>query len=153
MREIKDALRLITLGTYVIGTKYGDRENLMTAAWLTQVSSNPASLAIAIGKTHYTAELIDCAGCFSVSILTEIQHDIAIRCGFTSGRNTNKMMNEITNYSKNSMPVIQDAAAYLDCQVVNKIDANDHVLYIAKVIDAELKSRNTLTYNFDIFFK
>lgn len=56
--QIEKALDLLTHGVYIIGVKYGPKINGMTAAWVNQVSSKPPMVSVAIGKTHYTSELI-----------------------------------------------------------------------------------------------
>jgi len=37
--EIKEVIKLLTHGVYIIGVKYGSKINGMTAAWVNQVSS------------------------------------------------------------------------------------------------------------------
>lgn len=153
MDEIGRAMNLITLGVYVIGVKTPEKSNLMTAAWLTQVSSDPQTLLVAIGKTHYTADLIGTAGCFTVSILTGQQHKIAKNCGFASGRNADKLAKVQFGYSKSGIPVVDGAAAHLECQVTQWYEVEDHVLFIGKVVDAAVYSASTMTYQYDDFFK
>ena len=82
----KKALEKLTLGVYAIGAKAGDRENIMTAAWLTQAVYEPASLLVSLSRGHYTTELIDESGMFSVSVFSDEQFDEAHTCGFVSGR-------------------------------------------------------------------
>lgn len=79
-------VRKVTCGVYIIGVKAGERTNGMTAAWVTQVSMIPPMICVSINKRHFTAELIDKAGCFSVSVLSEDCYELAVRCGFGSGR-------------------------------------------------------------------
>jgi len=56
--QIEKVLDLLTHGVYIVGVKYGSKINGMTAAWVNQVSSQPPMISVAIGKTHYTSELI-----------------------------------------------------------------------------------------------
>ena len=68
-KAVQKAMNGITHGVYVIGVHTQEKDNLMTAAWLCQISSSPAMLAVAVSKGHLTAELIEKAGCFTVSVL------------------------------------------------------------------------------------
>ena len=45
-------------GLYVVGSRNGDRRNLMTLNWCTQVSFDPKLLGISVEKTAVTHELI-----------------------------------------------------------------------------------------------
>ena len=44
---IAKAMNTITHGVYVLGVHTEEKDDLMTAAWLCQVSSSPAVLAVA----------------------------------------------------------------------------------------------------------
>ena len=67
MKELLHCMDAIPQGVYLVGTKKGEGYNLMTAAFVTQVSFNPASLAVSVAKPHYTAELIQAQGEFTLS--------------------------------------------------------------------------------------
>ena len=58
MKEILKCMDKIPQGVFLVGTKKGEGYNLMTAAFVTQVSFNPASIAVSVANNHYTAELI-----------------------------------------------------------------------------------------------
>ncbi|QQY80305.1 flavin reductase like protein [Keratinibaculum paraultunense] len=57
---INDAHRLINTGCVLLVTSADeDRENVMTLAWHTPVSSKPLLLGIAVAASHFTTELIN----------------------------------------------------------------------------------------------
>src|SRR3954469_6963880 len=56
-------------GLYVIGSREGDRRNLMTANWVTQVSFDPKLLAVSIEKEAVTHELIAASNAFTVNTI------------------------------------------------------------------------------------
>ena len=59
---IKNAMSAITHGVYVLGVHTPEKDNLMTAAWLCQVSGAPPTLAVAVSSKHLTTQLISHAG-------------------------------------------------------------------------------------------
>lgn len=73
MKEILKCMDKIPQGVFLVGTKKGEGYNLMTAAFVTQVSFNPASIAVSVANNHYTAELIREQERFSLSVLAEGQ--------------------------------------------------------------------------------
>ena len=73
MSEKSVCMDAIPQGVFILGTRMGDSYNLMTAAFVTQVSFNPCSVAVSVANNHYTAELIAQQGQFSLSVLAEGQ--------------------------------------------------------------------------------
>ena len=57
-------------GLYVIGSRAGDRRNLMTCSWVMQVATSPKLVAAAIERSSVTLELIEQSGCFTISVLS-----------------------------------------------------------------------------------
>src|SRR6266851_9347206 len=68
-------------GLYVVGSRDGDRRNLMTLNWATQVSSEPKLLGIGVEKEAFTHELIERGRVFSLCIVS--REDRAIVRKFT----------------------------------------------------------------------
>lgn len=136
---------VLTQGVYLIGVKDSGKINFMTAAWITQISGNPKKILIAVGKNHYTAEMIRRAGIFSVNALAEGQEELARKCGYTSGRKTDK--SEGVDYEmEDGVPVVYDTAGYLWCTLTGEIDEGDHVLFIGTVKSGAKMAKKPLVY-------
>jgi len=150
--KIDKVLDLLTHGVYIIGVKYGSKINGMTAAWVNQVSSQPPMISIAIGKTHYTSELISQAKSFSVNILSPNQMELARKCGFSSGRDQDKLIDEELTYQATGAPILSNCSAYLDCKLSHQFEVGDHVLFIGTVIKANSNNKPVLIYKSDDFF-
>ena len=130
------AMSTLTHGVYILGVHTPEKDNLMTAAWLCQVSSAPAMLAVAVSSGHLTEDLIRKAEKFTVSVLGENQKSSAMACGSASGRNTDKIALVNVKYTQSGIPVIDGALAQMECRVVdiNTVVGN-HTIFIAEVID------------------
>jgi len=150
--KIDKVLDLLTHGVYIIGVKYVSKINGMTAAWVNQVSSQPPMISIAIGKTHYTSELISQAKSFSVNILSPNQMELARKCGFSSGRDQDKLIDEELTYQATGAPILSNCSAYLDCKLSHQFEVGDHVLFIGTVIKANSNNKPVLIYKSDDFF-
>ncbi|MBA7514510.1 High molecular weight rubredoxin [subsurface metagenome] len=149
---IREVIDLLTHGVYIIGVKHESKINGMTAAWVNQVSSQPPMISVAIGKSHYTSELIPKAKSFSVNILSPDQIEIARKCGFVSGRNQNKLREEELTYQATGAPILINCTAYLDCKLYHQIEVGDHILFIGIVIKADSKNKPVLIYRSSDFF-
>lgn len=141
----------VTLGIYLLGVKDDEKVNFMTAAWLTQISSSPKTILVAVGKNHYTAEMIRNAKQFSVNVLAKGQEELAKKCGSVSGRNTDKSAG--MDYElEQGVPVVKDTAAVLKCTLEKEIKMGDHVLFAARVEDGCNYGKTPLTYNEKQYF-
>lgn len=145
--EISSAMTGITHGVYVIGTNSSERKNLMTAAWLVQVSGKPPMIAVAVSKGHYTAELIKESEKFSISVLGPEQKDIALKCGSVSGRSSDKLVKVEHVIKGSGLPYVKGAAMYLECMLSKIFEVNDHYLFVGVVTAGEKISDKRLLYN------
>jgi flavin reductase (DIM6/NTAB) family NADH-FMN oxidoreductase RutF len=85
------ANRLINHGPTVLVTGgHGHQANIMTAAWIMPASHTPPMLAVAIGPTRHSHQLIIEGGEFGVNIPAAGLLEAVWTCGTTSGRKGNK---------------------------------------------------------------
>lgn len=141
----------ITQGVYILGVKDAGKINFMTAAWITQVSANPNKLLVAVGKSHFTAEMIRNVREFSVNVLGVGQEALAKKCGSVSGRNTDKSL-EVDYEFADGIPVMKDVAARLFCTLDKEIQDEDHILFIAIVKDGQSYEKQSLIYDENEYF-
>lgn len=153
MSELRTAMSALTHGVYVLGVHTPEKDNLMTCAWLSQVSGAPPMLMAAVATNHLTAQLIPQAGRFSVSVLKQDQKYLALKNGQGSGRNCERTLETSVVYSESGCPLVQGAAAHLECRLVNTVVCNDHTLFIGEVVRGKVYDANTLVYREKEFFK
>ncbi|MGL6200782.1 MAG: flavin reductase family protein [Lachnospiraceae bacterium] len=150
-----DKIRLmdtVTQGVYIVGTKMKDTYNLMTAAWLMQVSFNPCRIALSIERTHYTAELIKNQGLFTISVLAKGQESVAKACGFQSGRTVDKSKHVAFEVTDKDLPIIKGCHAYLTCKISEDFDIGDHFLFVAEIQDGNIINSQPLKYSSETYF-
>lgn len=136
--HIKDTLKRMPYGFYAITTKAGQDVNAMVANWVMQTSFSPRLLTVAIQKDSYTRGLIEQGGVFAVNLFRQEGRDALMP--FTKGRakRPDKMENaRYTSGPQTGCPVLEGAAAYLECKVVAIHDTGgDHELIVGEVVDA-----------------
>ncbi len=135
MKDIEKAMRLITSGVYVVTTRLDSRANGLTVAWLSRASFSPPLISVSIGKTRFTHDLVKKSRVLAVNVLAEGQEDIARHFGFRSGREVDKFAGLETRTAITGSPILQGIAAYLDCRVVGEIEAGDHTIFVAEVVE------------------
>jgi len=141
----------ISYGLYVICSKNKDKINGQIANAIFQVTAEPKTIAVSINKQNLTHEFIKKSKVFSVSILAENTPMKFIGTfGFKSGREINKFADVKYKFGKTKTPIVLDnALAYLEARVTDKIDIGTHTIFIGKVEDSEiLTDGNPMTYEF-----
>jgi flavin reductase (DIM6/NTAB) family NADH-FMN oxidoreductase RutF len=130
--------RRLTLGVYVVGVADGQRRDAFTAAWLTQVSFDPLLLAVSINPDNASYELLHATGGFTVNVLKEGQLELARRFGTRSGRDEDKLAGIRWRPALVGAPILEDALAYFDCELMGRTRAGDHELVLGRVLDGKI---------------
>jgi flavin reductase (DIM6/NTAB) family NADH-FMN oxidoreductase RutF len=145
---VLDLFRRLSSGVYVIGVAHDGRSNAFTAAWLTQVSFDPLLVALSINPENYSFSLIQQSGVFAVNVLGKGQLDMARHFGTQSGRHINKLAGQRWRPGTLGAPLLEAAAAYLECRVVDMRTAGDHQLAVGLVVGGEVldEAAEPMTY-------
>jgi flavin reductase (DIM6/NTAB) family NADH-FMN oxidoreductase RutF len=124
-------------GLYVIGSRHGDRLNLMTANWVTQVSFDPKLVAVSVEKEALTHGLITDGRAFAVNIVS--REDRAIVRKFTKPVEVDLVASTLNGFAfhaaRTGAPVLDQAVAYVDCALRQAVDVGDHTLFLGEVVD------------------
>lgn len=141
------AFHKLSYGVYIISTLDGERPTGCTANSAMQITSEPATIAISINHNNYTNSCIQKTGKFAISILAEDSApDIIGTFGFQSGKNADKFAS-VAHRMVCGLPVVEDACAYIVCEVIDKMETETHTVFLGKVLDSDmLKKSNSMTY-------
>ncbi len=137
--NVQQVLGKILHGVCIIGARYNDRVNGMTAAWVSQVSFEPVLVMVAIGKERHTHKMIEGSGLFSINVLDENQIDLAKHFGFKSGKDIDKFSDIPYETIASGCPVLKDCLVYLECKVVGAYEAGDHTLFVGEILSSAAK--------------
>jgi flavin reductase (DIM6/NTAB) family NADH-FMN oxidoreductase RutF len=124
---------LYPMTTFLITSRYKDKNNAMAANWVMPVSFNPFLVAVAIGKSRYTYELIKKSKYFGIAVPPYEMKDFVLACGSESGKNADKFEKYKIKFEIDDVPVIK-GCDNLICKVVDEVEAGDHVIFIGEVI-------------------
>ena len=133
-----ELFRRLTCGVYVIGAAHGGRRDGFTAAWLVQVSFEPLLLALSVNPGNATYPLLSESGRFTVSVLAQGQEELARAFGTRSGRDQDKLAGVAWRAGEGGAPILTDALAWFECEVVERRPAGDHALVVARVIGGDV---------------
>lgn len=138
MTDVADLFHRLTAGVYVVGVADGERRNAFTAAWLIQVSFDPLLLALSVNPGHASYPLLVGGGGFSVSVLSREQQNLARHFGTRSARETDKLAGVPWRAGRTGAPILDQALAYFECRVIQRVPAGDHEIVIARPVTGEI---------------
>lgn len=128
-------LKSITTGVYVLTAHSQGKVNGATVAWVSPVSFEPQLVMAALAGVRYSHELVKQSGYFGLNVLAKDQVELGKHFGFKSGRDTDKMSGISYETSENGLPILSDAAAYIECRVVSTYPAGEHTLFVGEVVE------------------
>lgn len=134
--KLAPLFRTLTHGVYVVGVASGDRSNAFTAAWVMQVSFDPPMLALSINPGHSSHDLLQQDRVFTVNVLESGQQALALHFGQRAS--VNKLDGVDWRPSRRGAPVLADALAWFECELVSECEAGDHVIALGQVINGDL---------------
>jgi flavin reductase (DIM6/NTAB) family NADH-FMN oxidoreductase RutF len=125
-------------GLYVIGARDGDERNLMTANWVTQVSFAPKLVGVSVEKEARTHTLVSGGRAFVVNIVS--REDRAIVRRFTKPVEHDAAAHTLNGFAfhdgRTGAPILDQAVAFVDCELRDEVDAGDHTLFLGEVVDS-----------------
>lgn len=137
-------------GLFVVGSRAGDRRNLMTCNWVMQVATAPKLVAVSVERGSVTRQLIEQGGSFSVSVLARSDRALvrrfvkpvdAVELDATGAASS--LQGVPVHEVAGGLPCVGSALSWFACAVRHTIrwDGEDpdapasHVLVVGEVID------------------
>lgn len=137
-RQLSAALGRIPSGLFIVTSAYQGVETGMLASWVQQCAFEPpcVSLAIKRGRPIHTW-LLAGAG-FVVNILDDGQTDMVAHFGRGFSPEQPAFEGLEVERSPGELPVLREALAYLECQVISHHTVGDHDLILGRVVSGRV---------------
>lgn len=133
------ALRMLPHPVFLVGCSFEGNLHVFMGTWLTQVSFKPPLVALGCRKESGSHEMIRKSGLFSINLLDRTQTDVAM--AFLKGAqfrgNTVNGFEFTTNGT--GAPLLKNAAAVLECRVVQEAEGGDHRVFVGEVVFANTR--------------
>lgn len=147
----RKAMYKLTYGLFILTAREGEKDNGCIVNTVTQVTTEPNRITVAVNKKNYTHDMIKRTGVFNVSILTEhSKFDTFKHWGFQSGAKVNKLEEISFQRAENGIVYMTDTCnAYISAKVISATDLGTHTLFLADVTDAHaLSDDESVTYSY-----
>jgi flavin reductase (DIM6/NTAB) family NADH-FMN oxidoreductase RutF len=123
-------------GVSVVTTGRDGNFHAITINSLTSVSLEPTLLLICLDQGSRTLPLAAESGVFNINILREDQEHISRL--FASKSASHALSDVDFELGALGAPLIGGCLAYLQCRVVDQMEAGDHTILLAEVVHAEM---------------
>jgi flavin reductase (DIM6/NTAB) family NADH-FMN oxidoreductase RutF len=135
---------------YVISVNAQGEPSGMIASWVIQTSFNPPLIAVSIGKTRFTYNLIKDSKEFVIAVPNEKLKEAIRIFGLKSGANINKFKETNLKTKKASFvksPLLADATINYECKLLQIVDTGDHSIFIGEVMAAWMNKNKKVLLN------
>ena len=138
-KQIGNVLARLDYGVHVVTMGEGETGNALTVSWLTQVSSDPPMVALAIKSSHQSARLVKEAGSFAVNFLA-IHHESLAKTYYGPAESGYDKLkgSSLAKAPVTGSPLLSGAVGFLDCKIAQQLVAGDHTIFVGEVVAAEL---------------
>lgn len=137
-------MRNVAASVTVIATSLDGKHHGMTATAVCSVSADPPTILIVVNRSTRTHPMIAATKYFAISVLA--QHQQVIGRNFAS-RLDHPFDGIAYRIGSSGSPIIEEAAAHLECEAISAIDVASHTIFIGRVIGGEVSSGHPLLYH------
>lgn len=143
--DLDKALGRISGGLYIITAQKGNVSGAMLASWVAQASFKPLGISIAVAKDRAIESLMHVDDKFVLNVLEEGNYQALMRHflkRFPPG--ADRFAGIKTQPATNGCPILTDALAYLECEVVSRMELSDHYIVYASVDTGRVSKADAL---------
>ncbi|MGB7412697.1 MAG: diflavin flavoprotein [Thermosynechococcaceae cyanobacterium] len=144
--DLEKALGRISGGLYIITAQKGKLTGAMLASWVAQASFDPPGFTVAVAKDRAIESLMQVGDRFVLNIL-EADNYSALMSHFLKRfpPGADRFAGVKTREAENGSPILGDALAYLECDVVSRMECSDHWLVYSQVKVGKVSNLDSLT--------
>lgn len=136
----RQVYRLISTGpVMLLTTQFRGQPNVMTLGWSTPLAGSEALIGVAVAPTRLSHEFISKTDEFGLNVMHVDLMSRVYYCGTHSGRDLDKWETAPLTPAEPeeiASPLVDEALAWLECAVVNRLSVGDHTLFVAEVLRA-----------------
>lgn len=124
--------------------RIGEKPNIITAAWVGTICSDPAMLSVSIRKERYSYGIIKETKDFVVNLVTKELVYAADYCGVKSGRDVDKFVEMKLTPQKMehiNAPGILQSPVNLECVVKDIISLGSHYMFLSEIAGVTVDER------------
>jgi flavin reductase (DIM6/NTAB) family NADH-FMN oxidoreductase RutF len=142
-RHSRRVLWALPTGLYLVGSRFEEAANLMTANLVVQVCLEPKLVAVALEASSVTAGLVAQGGAFSVSLLARADRDVVrrfVKPVTDIGRDPQGIITSMAGHpvqvvSRFNLPILAAATSHIICALTEQHVLGSHTLCVGEVVE------------------
>jgi flavin reductase (DIM6/NTAB) family NADH-FMN oxidoreductase RutF/DNA-binding GntR family transcriptional regulator len=142
-RTFRHVVGHLASGVTVITTADAGERFGMTASSVTSLSADPALMLACLNNAVPTADAVSRNGHYVVNVLGQGHGELAQRFAMPSD---DKFAGVSVHEGVTGLPLITDALAHIECEVVERVVGGTHTIFIGRVLSAAAGPGEPLTY-------
>jgi flavin reductase (DIM6/NTAB) family NADH-FMN oxidoreductase RutF len=141
--DFRETLSRVPSPVTIVTTLAGGRAHATTVSAFTSLSADPPLVLVALDRNSDLLDLLHRTHRFAVNLLACDQADIGLDC---AKKGADKLAS-VHWHSEDGLPWIEDAAAWLACEVEEILPGGDHEIVIGRVTACETGADEPLVYH------
>lgn len=138
-QDRKTALRMIPYGIYVMTAEAkGEAPAAATVNWVTQTSFAPPLVAVGVKTDSGVYAATKASGHFVLNMLGKGQQGAAFTFFKPAELEDGKLSGESISWAGNGAPILNSAAAAIECKLVQIVEVGDHHTFIGEVTSVHI---------------
>lgn len=144
--DLDKALGRLSGGLYIITAQKNDAASAMLASWVAQASLQPLGISIAVAKDRAIESFMHVGDRFVLNVLEEGNYQPLMKHFLKRFPPGGDRFAGIKTYpAANGSPILADALAYLECEVVSRMECSDHWIVYSRVDTGRVSRPDSLT--------
>lgn len=144
--SLEKALGRVSSGLYIITAKKGEITSAMLASWVNQASFQPLGVSIAVAKDRAIESFMQVGDRFVLNVLEEGKHLKLMKQflkRFPPG--VDRFAGVDTQPASDGSPILSGSLAYMECQVVSRMETSDHWIVYSTVSEGKVANADGRT--------
>ncbi|MEL7512113.1 MAG: diflavin flavoprotein [Cyanobacteria bacterium J06554_3] len=144
--SVEKAIGRLVGSMCIVTAKQGDISSAMLASWVAQATFTPPGFTVAVAKERAVETLMHKGESFVLNILAEGKHLRPMKHFLKPfGPGENRFEGVDTRETEDGQLILEEAIAYLKCEVAGRMDCGDHWVVYATVNGGEVLDNNAKT--------
>ncbi len=144
--DLEKALGRVSGGLYILTAQKGDVKGAMLASWVAQASFEPLGFTVAVAKDRAIESLMQVGDRFVLNVLEEGKHLPLMKHflkRFPPG--ADRFAGVKVQIATSGSPILTDALAYMDCEVMSRMECSDHWIVYSQVTTGRVSNPEGMT--------
>jgi flavin reductase (DIM6/NTAB) family NADH-FMN oxidoreductase RutF len=133
-QALGNALGKIPSGVFIVTMARDGEESALLASWVQQCSFDPPCISVAVRPDRPICRLLTEGSCFTLNILDDSQTDMIAHFGRGFEPGAPAFDGIDVERPAEGDPILSEALAYLRCQVIGRLKAGDHDVFLGRLI-------------------